>query len=455
MASHLRSSRRVTVAADDLRLDGPAPPGAGDDPAAHAAASFHSILGESSLPMAATAGDSHLVQYANAAFCRLVGRGDERVLGYPLPAILSETGLADTVGLLDRVYRAGGAASVAVFREGGAEPALHATYVAWRVPAEHARPAGLLVQVTDTSEQVRAADELSEVNRRLLQAGLDAEMRAETHAVLNAALKESEARLLLAAEEQARLLASEQEALGRAEAALRVRDEFLGMAAHELRTPLTTIKGMTQIAARALDRGDQEPSKLRRRLDDIIAASARLESLLTDLLDVSRMRQTGLTARPVAMDLAALAGEVAHRHQERESPVRVECDIPREPVLVRGDAGRLEQVLENLLSNAVKYSPDGGEVVLQLRVENDGVLLTVRDSGIGLPAGEEERIFEPFRRAPNAVAHGLPGYGLGLHISRQIAEAHGGTLRAKSAGEGAGTTMLLWLPESHIAAEEM
>ncbi len=447
MASRLRSGR-VTDLPDDRRSDGPAPPAGDASPAPHTATPFRAILGESSLPMAATAGDSHLVQYANAAFCRLVGRGDEAVLGYPLPAFLGETGLADTVALLDRVYRAGGAASVAVFREGGVEPAMHATYVAWRVPAEHERPAGLLVQVTDTSDQVRAADELSEVNRRLLQAGLDAEMRAETHVALNAALKRSEAELLRAAKEQARLLASEQEALGQAQAALRVRDEFLGMAAHELRTPLTTIKGMAQLAVRGLDRGALEPLKLRRQLDGIVAASARLKALLTDLLDVSRMRAEGLTARVDALDLAALAAEVARRYQERENPPRIECVVPQQPVRVRGDAGRLEQVLENLLNNAVKYSPERAEVVLQLRVEGDGVLLTVRDSGIGLPRGEEDRIFEPFRRASNAVARGLPGAGLGLHICRQIAEAHGGTLRAESAGEEAGTTMLLWLPES-------
>src|SRR5687767_9615423 len=124
--------------------------------------------------MAATEGETHLVRYANAAFCRFVELSDQEVLGQPLPHALGESGLSDTIALLDRVYSAGGAASVAVFREGGVQAAMHATYAAWRVPAEHDRPAGLLVQVTDTTDQARAADELSEVNHRLLQAGLDA-----------------------------------------------------------------------------------------------------------------------------------------------------------------------------------------------------------------------------------------------------------------------------------------
>lgn len=148
------------------------------------------------------------------------------------------------------------------------------------------------------------------------------------------------------------------------------------------------------------------------------------------------------------MDLAALVRSVAARYAEASGDSRVVCTAPAGATVIRGDAGRLEQVLDNMLSNAVKYSPDGGAVLLELRADDSGVVVVVQDSGIGLPAGEEERIFEPFRRAPNAVASGLPGMGLGLHISRQIAEAHGGSLMAQSGGEGAGTTLTLWLPVS-------
>jgi signal transduction histidine kinase len=416
---------------------------------------FRAILGDSSLPMAATEGETHLVRYANAAFCRLVGHGDEAVRGHPLHGILEVAGLGDTVALLDRVFSAGGAASVAVFHEGGVQPAMHATYAAWRVPAEHERPAGLLVQVMDMSDQVRAAEELSEINRRLLQAGLDAEVRAETHVTLNAALQERERRLQVALEEQARLLVSEQVAHDRAEAALRVRDEFLATAAHELRSPLAAIRGTAQLARRAVDRGTLDATQAQRHLDNIVASTGRLEALLTDLLDVSRMRVQGLSASLAWMDLAALADTVVRRYREIAERTGIVCDVPQQPVVVRGDAGRLEQVLDNLLSNAVKYSPAGGEVVLELRIVTGGVELTVRDSGIGLPPGAEERIFEPFRRAPNAVTHGVTGIGLGLHISRQIAEAHGGTLRAESQGEGLGSTITLWLPQANNASHDL
>jgi len=448
-----REGRRVTRLTDYSSSDEPESAAESPSPSPSSVALFRAVLGESSLPMAATEGDTHLVRYANAAFCRLVGRGDEEVVGRPVHAILEATGLGDTVALLDRVYRAGGAASVAVFHAGSVQAATYATYAAWRVPAEHDRPAGLVVHVMDISDQPRVAAELSEVNRRLLQAGLDAEVRAETHVALNAALQEREQSLHLALEEQARLLASEQVAHDQAQAALRVRDEFLAIAAHELRSPLTAIKGRAQLATRALDPAALDPAQARRHLDTIVAASGRLEGLLTDLLDVSRMRAQGPSARLESMDLAALVGAVARRSQEVADRTAIVCNLPQQPALVRGDAGRLEQVLDNLLSNAVKYSPNGGEVMVQLRRVSEGVVLTVRDSGIGLPPGEEERIFEPFRRASNAVTHGVPGFGLGLHISRQIAEAHGGTLRADSQDEGLGTTLTLWLPRANPAHE--
>ncbi|MDP9367431.1 MAG: ATP-binding protein, partial [Chloroflexota bacterium] len=113
---------------------------------------------------------------------------------------------------------------------------------------------------------------------------------------------------------------------------------------------------------------------------------------------------------------------------------------------VVGDPARLEQVLSNLLDNAVKYSPDGGEVRLTLEPDGEGVLLRIRDQGIGLPPGATETIFEPFDRAVNAERRHLPGLGLGLYICRSIVEQHGGRIWAESPGEGNGTTVAVWLP---------
>jgi signal transduction histidine kinase len=110
------------------------------------------------------------------------------------------------------------------------------------------------------------------------------------------------------------------------------------------------------------------------------------------------------------------------------------------------DPKRVRQVAVNLLNNAIKYSPDGGEIGVQLVFDDTGALLSVVDQGIGLPADAVETIFEPFGRASNAKSSQIPGMGLGLHVARRIAEAHGGRLWAESKGEGQGATMRLWLP---------
>src|SRR5262249_9998945 len=113
---------------------------------------------------------------------------------------------------------------------------------------------------------------------------------------------------------------------------------------------------------------------------------------------------------------------------------------------VVADADRIEQVLDNLLDNAVKYSPGGGVICVQVSAHSGGWLVRVLDDGIGIPASMCDQIFEPFGRASNSTARGLPGMGLGLYICRQIAEAHGGRVWADSPGENEGAAVHLWLP---------
>src|SRR5439155_23642548 len=125
---------------------------------------------------------------------------------------------------------------------------------------------------------------------------------------------------------------------------------------------------------------------------------------------------------------------------------RFHCEVACDPCQIVADAHRLEQGLTNLFDNAAKYSPRGAPIDVELTAEDGGALLVVRDRGIGLPAGAEEHIFEPFGRATNATERNIPGLGLGLYICRQIAERHGGRLWAESAGGDRGTSLRLWLP---------
>jgi two-component system sensor histidine kinase VicK len=133
---------------------------------------------------------------------------------------------------------------------------------------------------------------------------------------------------------------------------------------------------------------------------------------------------------------------------------RFSVSVPDSEVHLLADALRLEQVLDNFLSNAVKYSPNGGDIEVRVCVDNDGVLLSVQDHGIGLPTGEDTRIFEVFGRASNAAAEQIQGLGLGLAICRQLIEAHGGRIWACSPGEQLGTTVSAWLPATHEAQPE-
>jgi PAS domain S-box-containing protein len=261
--------------------------------------------------------------------------------------------------------------------------------------------------------------------------------------------------------------------------AVRARDEFLSVAAHELRTPVTTVKGYAQMLLRARARGGAEDARTAQFLAAIDEATDRLRLLADDLLDVSRLRLGKLPLRRRATDLAALARAAAARFvdgSDAAHPVRLETEATASATtVVWADPDRIDQILANLLTNAAKYSPAGGEIAVAVRPAPDpgvegvegvplrsggeggrdgdiapgprpGVLLTVTDRGIGIPPGEAEAIFEPFKRAENATRDNLPGLGLGLSICRSIAERHGGRIWAESAGDGLGSTFLLWLP---------
>jgi PAS domain S-box-containing protein len=252
--------------------------------------------------------------------------------------------------------------------------------------------------------------------------------------------------------DRARLYESEQRARAEAEAAVRAQDEFLSLASHELRTPVAAVKATAQLAERVTERGHIDPARMVRYLRTIVQAADRLGALVDDLLDVSRLRTGRLQLRTQTLDLGAMVQELVGRYGATTTGHRFGLRLPEQQVVVHADPLRLEQVLDNLLGNAVKYSPAGGDIQLGVCPDAGGWTLTVTDQGIGLPAGQEARIFETFGRASNAAAHQIPGLGLGLAICRQLVEAHGGRIWASSRGEGQGTTIGVWLPGPEAAA---
>jgi two-component system, OmpR family, sensor histidine kinase VicK len=221
------------------------------------------------------------------------------------------------------------------------------------------------------------------------------------------------------------------------------RAQMLNVVAHELRSPLTSLKMGIELNLRRLARGTPvEPNQLQSNAQ----AVERMERLVNDLLNAARAEtvQVGLQRAPT--DLTALCKQVANE-QMRTSGRKIDLDMPEEPVIAEVDRGRIGQVVENLLSNALKYSPTEATVALQLRQEGGDALIAVQDSGPGIPADVQPRLFERFYRAPEAkVLHGTGvGLGVGLYLSKQLVERHGGTISVASE-VGHGTIFTVRLP---------
>jgi signal transduction histidine kinase len=226
--------------------------------------------------------------------------------------------------------------------------------------------------------------------------------------------------------------------------AVRARDEFLSIASHELRTPLTALK-LTLGRADRLIAGSGPLASSREELARTVVWSERqverLERLVDDLLDVSRLRADRLALQIGPVNLDDLIRDTAGRLGEQLARVgaTLELDVPQ-GVVAACDRGRIEQVLTNLVANAIKYAP--GPIRISLSADETRARVSVRDQGPGIPKVEQARIFEQYRRLASAKHVG--GLGLGLYIGRQIAESHGGALTVRSApGEGAEFTLEL------------
>ncbi|MBJ6760582.1 GAF domain-containing protein [Myxococcaceae bacterium JPH2] len=238
--------------------------------------------------------------------------------------------------------------------------------------------------------------------------------------------------------------------------AVRLRDEFLGIASHELKTPLTPLSLKVQMLQKQLEvlttQGKTLPvERVAETLEVVQRQVRRLTSLVDNLLDVSRITAGRLRLELEEMDLASVAAEILYRFApsaaQHETTLELHAPVP---VVGRWDRLRLEQVVTNLLSNALKY---GAGNPISLSVESDGRLarLTVRDGGIGISREDLARIFERFERAVSDRHYG--GLGLGLYITRQIVEAFGGNVRATSV-LGEGSTFILELPRGEDIPDE-
>jgi PAS domain S-box-containing protein len=243
----------------------------------------------------------------------------------------------------------------------------------------------------------------------------------------------------------ARDITAQQEAIREA---LNMREEFASIAAHELRTPMSTVYARLQLAERRLSRAGADPELIKRDIELARASAERILVLINRLLEVSRLKSGRLELERAPTDLGATARAVGAMLEEttgREILVRV--NGPGDGMTANVDAMRVEQIITNLLDNAAKYSPDG-PIEVDVAGADGVVLLAVRDRGPGVPPEQHEQIFEPFQRGSDRKG----GVGLGLHVAREIARLHGGSLALEAPADG-GARFVLTLPKDGADGE--
>jgi PAS domain S-box-containing protein len=267
------------------------------------------------------------------------------------------------------------------------------------------------------------------------------------YTLADVALAEDLARRAALAVENAQLYAEAQAAIHTAEEAVRAREVFLSVAAHELKTPVTSLRGFAQLTLRALDQDRElDRERLRHALTVVNQQSDKLRRLVAQLLDISRIQSGRLQLEMREVDLCQLISEVVTGMQHQSQFHTLHIDMP-ECQFVNMDALRLEQVLTNLLDNAIKYSPQGGSIDIEVWTPDPGhVALAVRDRGPGIRPEHRGHIFERFYQA-GADAEHAAGMGLGLYISHEIVELHGGTISAEFPSDG-GARFVIVLPTS-------
>ncbi|MDX2020421.1 MAG: response regulator [Deltaproteobacteria bacterium] len=243
--------------------------------------------------------------------------------------------------------------------------------------------------------------------------------------------------------------------LEKSESALRAaskqKDEFLAVLAHELRNPLAPLRmGLDLLLTQ-----QQQTPPVQRTLASMNRQLDHMVRLIDDLLDISRLSRGVLELKKEDVDLAAIVESTAETFRpiiERRRQV-LEVSLPVHAT-VHADATRISQVIGNLLSNSIKFTPEGGKIRVELDRTGPNAIVRVSDSGIGIPDGQQETVFQMFARVQRAEGPGQPGLGIGLALARRLVEMHGGTIDAYSAGDSFGSTFTLVFPTKDLEQQE-
>jgi DNA-binding LacI/PurR family transcriptional regulator/DNA-binding response OmpR family regulator/nitrogen-specific signal transduction histidine kinase len=233
-----------------------------------------------------------------------------------------------------------------------------------------------------------------------------------------------------------------------AEDANRLKSRFLSMVSHELRTPLSLIVGLSEMVLQEQQNSNIQVQPKLRDLEQINISAQHLARLIGDVLDLASSEAGQLHILREPLDLSDVLQVAAKIGEEltREKGLAWHVNLPKHGPWIVGDRTRLRQIALNLISNAVKFTP-AGQVCLAMKVDKKNVIVSVSDSGIGISATEQNTIFDEFYRSQNAIQSGYGGLGLGLAITKQLIEQHGGTIEVRSPGDlGSGSTFSFCLP---------
>ncbi len=357
---------------------------------------LHALFMQTPTLIAVLRGPEHVIELANPPICRAWSRAEADVLERPLVEAMPE--LRDQITLLDRVYATG------------------APYVAKEIPGRF--------------DRAGAPRETSYFNFVYLP--------------FRNAQGEIEGVFIVASDVTAQVRAREQVNGLRdaAESANRAKDEFLAMLGHELRNPLSPILTALQLMKLRGEVGSEhERTVIERQI-------SHLTRLVDDLLDVSRIARGKVELKTELVEIS----EVVMKAIEMASPLleqrahTLAVDVPKGSLRVNGDMTRLSQVISNLLTNAAKYTPPGGNIFITGHQENDEVVLSVRDTGIGISPDMLPRVFDPFVQDRQALDRSEGGLGIGLAIVRSLVERHGGFVMVRSDGPGKGSEFIVRLP---------
>jgi signal transduction histidine kinase len=224
----------------------------------------------------------------------------------------------------------------------------------------------------------------------------------------------------------------------------KLQSDFISIVSHEFRTTLTGIQGFSEL----LRDQDFDANEVRDFATDIHTDALRLTRMISELLDIERMKLGKMTLHLDSVDFNAILKDVSERTRSTATHHHIVTNLDEQLLTMEGDCDKLIQVVTNLVSNAVKYSPSGGDITLSSKQEGERIHVSIADQGVGIPAEALEDVFVPYNRLESGKTHYIQGTGLGLAIVREIILMHGGKVWAESA-RGEGSVFHFTLPLVH------